>query len=283
MNDLSLRTTLLPRVVVKGHQRSGNNVLASILGDILSGESYDKDALSDGDDHNLLTASEVDPSIKYIYIQRSFAAVAASVFRFSALYGLRSTNFKEFLGSKYSALYSPGSKQFLFHVCRPKEAFPEIHWVHNPFFANIHHTPAEWHDIHLKHYTLLAGQFGNIRIIQYEKLVGDMEAEVRSLSDWIGLPTRDPSFRMEELRPVGWFPAEEYVGISVRQIITKAEELQRHCDDLMGKLAQAGDKLARKCRELDRERKRRLEREGQIEKLKSKKIGRLICKLLGRA
>ena len=218
--------TRSPRIYIKGHQRSGNNLLVSILATILYGEDYDKTMLSDGDDHCLLAPARVDTAAKYIYIHRKCEDVLKSVFRKAGLWGIRCATYQEFLTGKYRDFYSPDIKQFLFHIPNTKAVLPEVHWLHNPFFSKIDATPGEWHANHVSHYLALSRQFDNVRIVQFENLLAHKEEEVKSLCEWLGISTSHVDLTALGNKTVGWIPADEYVGPSVLNLVIDVEQFR---------------------------------------------------------
>lgn len=187
------------KVIVKGHQRAGNNYLMNLLSANFF-DNCDITEFSDGNDHCILNFPNKE--YRYLYIYRNMDAVLNSIFNIRYIYGLNIFDYDIFLKTKYSEMYDTSISTSISLVTKRSniwvtDNFPKIQ---SPFFCNIQYTPVEWYILHLQKYEELKNQNDNIIFISYDLLKTDFENEMEKIRVFISMP----KFKNIGCK-VGWF------------------------------------------------------------------------------
>lgn len=189
----------ISKVIIKGHQRSGNNYLIHLIGVNFFNSVYDADDFSDGNDHCIL--NKLQDGVKYLYILRNKADTLNSVFNERSLYGLDENDYIAFTDRQYIKMYEPTIKSSQDYITLLESK--EYKFIQNHFFCSIKETPSEWYDFHIEHYTELSKNNVNLLIVSYDELKNNFKSEMDKISIHLTGVVKEVYQNIE--KKVGWF------------------------------------------------------------------------------
>ena len=186
------------KVIIKGHQRSGNNYLIHLVGTNFFQRLYDKNSFSDGNDHCLL--NELQPNTQYLYIFRNKEDVMKSMFAERKLYGIIENDYETFLHKPYYLMYDPNISADTIHRNLIRTT---AHKIHNIFFCATEKTPNQWYDYHIERYNELVKNNPSLLIVSYNELLSNFKAGMDRISIHLTGATKDVYENIQI--KVGWY------------------------------------------------------------------------------
>jgi hypothetical protein len=165
-------------VIIKGHQRSGNNYMIHLIGLNFFNNIYDTSDFSDKNDHCILNVMQ--QNVKYLYILRNKADTLKSVFNIKSIYGINESDYNYFYDTPYIKMYNPNLKNSQIYVTPLKTQ--EFECINNYFFCCIEKSPSQWYDFHVNHYRELSKNNPNMLIVSYDELINNFKSEMDKIS-----------------------------------------------------------------------------------------------------
>lgn len=194
----------MKKVIVKGHQRSGNNYLMSLLS-INFFNCCEISEFSDNNDHCILY--KLNQEKKYIYIYRNKDNVLKSLFRERKLYGICENDYENFIKTQYNLMYEPELSVDIDYICIDKEK--TFYDICNSFFGCIEKTPEQWYDYHLQKYKELSDVNSNLLLVSYDELICNFNSEMNKISIYLTGETKETYQNVQT--KVGWYNKNEEI------------------------------------------------------------------------
>ena len=189
----------ISKVIIKGHQRSGNNYLINLVGVNFFNKEYNGASFSDGHDHCLLNKLQKDT--RYLYIHRNKTDTLKSVFTERLLYGIDVSDYNYFYDTHYMKMYEPTLKtNLVFSTIFEDKKYNAIQ---NHFFCCIEKSPSQFHDFHVNHYVELAKNNPSLLIVSYDALKNNFKSEMDKISIHLTGVTKQSYENID--KKVGWY------------------------------------------------------------------------------
>ena len=186
-------------IKVCSHPRTGSHYVTALLSTNFFGSNnylqYYGGHLPWGMESSAKVEVRSNKKIGYVYITRDTDATLHSIFVLRKRFGLVTKDFPTFLQTKYAKMWSPHTEAT---VTRTTLTTTTKHNNISQFFKGIQFKPTVYLDWHKTQWQF---ESPNLIIIDYDKILGDLQGTLDEVATWLGIPTK--TYKNIE-QQVGW-------------------------------------------------------------------------------
>jgi hypothetical protein len=180
------------------HQRSGSHYVAAVITKNFLGTDdylpYYKNHFIGDHVHQAVWGN---PNVAFVYVWRNQESVLSSMWNFRRRLGLtRCESYEDFRSKPAHQMYERGVCDAQYVGLRDTRATTGV----SLYFSNVSVSPEEHWKLHKLFWEMLEAR-PNVKLVNYDQLVGDFNRTMQGVADWLGSDRTE--FENIEQR-VGW-------------------------------------------------------------------------------